>query len=317
MPKGGFRSRSGSQSDPLCDLAVSGNIEGLLHAIDVEGRPVDGRKRNSKTPLSEAVRRYDYTMVHELLNRGADVNFVDNLGFLCHGVSSASRNDAVKMAEILLDAGANPHESGGYQRLSRSIRVTGTVPALTGSQAAQAAAREVIDRYARMPSPESQEEFSKEALFRRDENGLSLLQVPETWRRWRDISAELRERGQRFTKEELLAPGVAGEASLMERAIRCRAVGAVMEDLTQAGETLTMRDILPDGKQPADWVRALGETRQMGVLFRAHLWEGKSAADLKALHNALPPEHREQVPNYHRLQTALQQSENVLQRPGR
>lgn len=283
------------EGQALCNLARAGDMDGLLAAIDGQGYPVDARGLNEQTALILASQQGRVDMMQELLNRGANPAAVDFDGKGCLSYALSAKSQCGEALRVLLDAGANMNAQDQRHRT-----VIDKAQQLNNGDAIA-----VFSHYGVMPLVGT-EDVTKEKLFQRNHARLTPLHTPRTWHYWPRISDALAARGERITKEEWLAPDGVGEVSLLERAVQCRAFDAALADMQRHGDTLTLEDMLPDGK-PAPWVNALGENRQLGKLMQASLWQGSTPQDLVQLRMAIPDEQRGQLKNYFQLKAVLDQ----------
>lgn len=284
------------EGNALCALARDGDLDGLLDAIDNQQMPVDAKGLNEFTALISASQKGNTDMVHALLNRGANPNAADFDGRSCLSYAVSAGMQCKPTLRALLDAGADITAQDTRRR----------TPIDKAKQLNNAFATEMIFQYSRMPLVG--EEVSKAALQQPNEAELTALQNPQTWHDWPRISTALAANGERFSKDEWLAAGGAGDVSMLERAVQCRAFDAVVADMYVRGETLTLDDMLVEDK-PAPWVAALGESQQLGKLLQSALWQDKSAEELSTLRMAIPAEQRGQLQNYFQLKTQLSQQQ--------
>lgn len=284
------------EGNALCAMARDGDLDGLLDAIDNRQLPVDAKGLNEFNALISASQTGNAEMVHALLNRGANPNAVDFDGrsSVTYALSNSAKNTTI--LRTLLDAGADLTLQDNRRRtaLDKAKQLNNGIAVKTLSQ------------YGQMPL--AGEEVSKAALQQPNEAELTPLQNPQTWHDWPRISTALAANGEHFSKDEWLAAGGAGEVSMLERAVQCRAFDAVVADMYTRGETLTLDDMLVEDK-PAPWVASLGESQQLGKLLQSALWQDKSAEELSTLRMAIPAEQRGQLQNYFQLKTQLSQQQ--------
>lgn len=294
--------RMSDEGKLLCGCVREGDMDGLLSALDNRKLPVEAIGPNGQTPLLAAVEIGNIDMVHELLNRGANVNAVDADGKSClrHAVTAlACRPPLVK---ALLDNGAELATRDKQHRTAQDVaRFIGNPDVIR-----------VLDNYDKMPRPLEPQDYSKAVLQDKMRSRKIALEAPANWQKWEEISAALEQRGEHFSKQEWLAEDGAGAESMMERAVNCRKLDVALATLKKQGESLTADDMLPDGKNPAAWVKALGDTRQIHQLFRAEMWQDKTPQDLRRVHAALPIPHRGQVHNYFQLKTSMEQAASQM-----
>lgn len=285
----------------LVKQAQEGEMDAVCDIIDSGKLPVDAKGLNEVTCLMMACSSGDDEMVHELLNRGANPNAQDFDGKNClrYGLSVFSARPLV--ARALLDAGANMWAPDARGK-----------PAIHYAQSLKYGdVMEVFTEYAAMPRLERAEDASKALLMQAEDGKSPLLHSPSTWHQWPQIIEALAQKGEHISKAELLAADASGVVP-MERAIECRAFGAVCDALKAQGETLDVDDMLPDGKNSAGWVNALGKTRQMEQLFTPEMWEQHNVSSLTHVHGALDKSAQEQVHGLHVLRAAVSQAQREV-----
>ncbi len=98
---------------PLTFAIRYGDAEGITARILLErGARVDEPGASENTPLHEAALNGDAALIRELINRGADVNALNDINstplLLDTMYDDVSEDDCYAVAEILLDHGADP-----------------------------------------------------------------------------------------------------------------------------------------------------------------------------------------------------------------
>lgn len=275
----------------LVRLAADGETEAVCAAIDSGKVPVDARGLNETTALMMACKGGFTDLVHELLNRGADAQACDFDGKSClrYAVDTRAWKARENMVGALLDSGADCHKP--------DMRGVVVLQRADNDSAKQMARHLTIRPYSDDIS------LSKEEIFAGNDAKPPMLHSPSLWHHWDAVVEKLGKKGERLEKADILAPDAMGVVP-MERAVHCRAFGAVKDTLLKQGEPLEPKDML-DGAEPAGWVNALAETHQLGALFTQDVWQEHGAQAMSRVYNALDANAKEQVPNYHQLRQEL------------
>lgn len=96
----------------LVSVAIPPNPEAIQHLIE-KGVDVNGRDKHGWTPLHFAARTKSVLVVKMLLNAGADVDPVNDKGISPLHLSLLKAPWSLEIAEILLEAGADPDRDRG------------------------------------------------------------------------------------------------------------------------------------------------------------------------------------------------------------
>lgn len=248
------------------------------------------KTRTGITPLYTSANQISADFTNLLLDWGADPAIYRKSGsnppYLDQPLHEAVRKNHVEVAKALLKAGADP----------LAVDRDGRTPVDSIPDYAEAK-YDFLREAANWPRVEVTESLSKADLLAPDENGMTPLDNPVTWRHWPQIGETLQEKGEALTKEELLLGNANGTPRLLVAA-DARMLRPVVESLNAGGEALTMQEL-----------EATGITRQAQAsqshLFRSLACESNIRAQgagvfLQSLRE-LPQEAKDDLPNRHQL----------------
>ena len=290
--------------------AMKHNIELAEYALGL-GIDVNCPDQEDTTPLHLVVKKgasdSSIQMLNLLIDHEADVNTVDSRGF--SALCSASRNNSLLgHARMLFDAGAllrNPKARKNVGFLLHTANPPRNLPTQ-------------MEKWQNLPSLQIGEDLTKDALFEKNEYGLTPLDNAETWGQLGRIATILNGKGTPLTKADLMREDGEGRPWAV-RAVECRAFPGVQAILKQQGESLHAADF-DDGEGE---LNLLGEAvrnyrvLERDVMNRGYWQEHGGAAGLKHFFRNLPDELKQQVRGIHQLSANVAQDDKQVSVRGR
>lgn len=256
------------RNNPLFLSAANGDLRGVLRCL---GAGADADTRDSGSKSNEHVLHLGVTQANPQLVK----YLLDGGAWKAIERGSGGKQSPLKLAE--LKAGNHPQK----QEVLALLR-----------------------RYQAMPCPDFEAGFSKAELLQKNDEGLCMLDHPQTWRRWSEVCETLAARGEAFNKQELTQPDAQGQTWL-QRATECFSLKQVVRELNKHNEAVTQDDLL-DARQANPLCESIRETRQIPAVITSANTKHWSVQGLQHVVGKFDAYEREMfVPNLHQLAYAI------------
>lgn len=276
-------------SNPLYGRFVASDVRGVKRLLAAGADAM---------PLRDCGSKQRDTMVHKLSRVGA---------------TPRSESDRPLLLKLLLDAGGwvHLHQPSSVGRLPVEEAENAMLARRNASSHEMREALEetiaLLETYAALPRVRALgESYGKaELLAPALDSEHSVLEHPDTWKRWDEVLAKLDARGEWLSKDDLLLPrdGTVDGKPWMERAIECYALPQVLKGLNAEGASIGRDDLLDAAHQPTKLFKQLEDYRQLTQLFTADNTQGWSRSEFNDILNAMQPHDRALcTTNLHQLQ---------------
>lgn len=268
----------------------------LAYGADVQVTDEDGFY-----PIHTAAKLGSRERMEILMEAGADIASVNPYGnTVLHCASNAAD---LKRFEYALSLGANPHQKNAKGKLPEDY-------ARSKSVAHMEMVKTAIRNAKPLPQLKDRETLSKASLFAKAEDKC-LLDHPSTWHEMWDILDET------LSRDDLLKTDAKGR-SWLARGIECRQFERMRDMLAEQGEDLTDAKLWVEKDGSASHaLNAMVRKFEVGKLFELEYAQKMPLMDMKKIYQALPPQGREQVDNYHQLIATMTIRQQQMQEHGR
>lgn len=268
----------------------------LAYGADVQVTDEDGYY-----PIHTTAKLGSCERMEILMEAGADIASASPYGnTVLHCASNAAD---LKRFDYALSLGANPHKKNAKGKLPEDY-------ARSKSVAHMEMVRTAIRNAKPLPQLKDRETLNKASLFARTEDRC-LLDHPSTWHEMWDVLDEP------LSRDDLLKTDAKGRPWLA-RAIECRQFERVRDMLAEQGEDLTDTALWVEKDGSASHaLHALARKFEAGKLFELEYAQKMPLADVKKIYQALPPQGKPQVDNYHQLVATLTIRQQQMQEHGR
>lgn len=315
--------------------AKSADIEKMQRVLS-HGADIDSRHGDNLTPILHAALNSSGPMLTKrvelcrfVLEQGANPNNTTRRGFASLHVAGGA-NDA-ELVDLLLDYGANPdvfsktgklepeHHQTPLQECVLKNRIdavkallkTGSDPLLPDGYGKTLAGalgddyhkhlKEVLEPYEKLPRVDFAGEFSKADLLQTNSDGLCPLDNPVVWRHWQQVEAQLAQRGESFSKDELLQKNP-DDKSYLQTAVDARMLGAAIKHLNAQGQGMSVQDLLTGD---AGFEQALTQRPVAKAVFtKANMKHLGNNAVLRNYQH-MPEQGKKQLPGIYQLSESL------------
>ena len=243
--------------------------------------------------LAEGLREASYAdhadMVYLVIAAGAPLDQGDDQNFTA--IDFAALNGNVELVRTLLDAGAK----------GDVVDTFGLTPSMNAGQRgndpeAADAVRKVLDKYKAMNNATSSMKTAKKTVFSSAYYWQNQVNNPRFWRKADEAFTYFAEQDDPITLADLKLKNTDG-VNWLQRASECRAMGTVLSHLNAQGECVRSELLLTKEGEASPLLLNIAKTRQLPALFTTENWDGASAAEIRAVYNAVPEEWRGQVKN--------------------
>lgn len=280
------------------ELLIQGADPNWMPATNAESRdqPV------GVSCLHEAADWQSLDAIKLLVNWGADVNCTNPEGNT--PLLILFSKPCAAGARELLDAGAKSQTSNNENRNARTMLPQGAEAESHDALLCM----ELLDEYDSHPriNVNSSPEQLKERLFKTDGNHCSPLDNPHVWQQFQVIGQVLMEQGTPLTKEDLEEVNTRNE-TVLERAVRYRALDDVLAHLREQGDRLTVEEIT---QKPA-FLETVREYDAAHSLFTRAQLQDEGVSGMAKLKDALGEDAMDTVRNQFSLKAGLRAHEQL------
>ena len=232
----------------------------------------------------------DHTdMVYAVIAAGAPLDQGDEQNFTA--IDFAALNGNLDVVRTLLDAGAK----------GDVVDTFGLTPSMNAGNRgndpeAADAVRKVIDKYKSMATSSIIHSTPKKTVFSNVYHWQTKLNSPKFWHQVDKAFSYYAEMNDPITLKDLKMKNTDG-ATWLQRAAECRVMDVVLKHLHAQDESVRGDLLLTKEGDASPLLLAIAQTRQLASLFTTENWEGATAAEIRAVYNAVPEEWQGQVKN--------------------
>lgn len=212
----------------------------------------------------------------------------------------ASARNQERVADFLLEAGANSHAQDGDG--------VSAVDGFLGHGNEAMAAK--IQRNAVPPKIDIDDDLTREKLLQKNAEGVCPLDAGMLWVKAPRFLEQLEGNGFYLTREDMLAQGKNGKQFAV-RAFEFNGGPALCQHLTENGLSFRAEDLVTPYGEPKALLQAAIDHHQVDALFSVDAWLPHGLDEMQRVYRALPEESRQEVKNYQ----VLRQRLSSLQQP--
>ena len=301
-------SASGKGTDGFFQLIEWG---AAIDAVDAMGENVYYSTLRSNAPLTHvALPIIRYAMAENVPLRNRMNNSADDKAFNYPLNATLGRRN-IAVTEMFIAAGVDPCEEAN--RLEQAIKFyqKPSGMAMRSYKYEIAFAENTVKAYTRLPKkpPQDLTGLTRAKLEEENESGLSLLDHPQTWFRFKTVQAELAKNGEAFTPDELRQGSMRPSGrSFLAAIVGYHGPEVVQEYLEAQGDTIRITDLLDKKNEPTTFYATIIDFGALPRLFTEEIWFDKTASELSRAYNVLDDAQKAQIPNYHQLSSTLSRS---------
>lgn len=278
------------------------------HVAEVKAALRDGANANAGTELdSTALHRAAIAcsaiMVYHLLKKDAKID-VQNVydSSPLHRVADRLGDDA---AELLVWAGGYAHlnDPDGNGKVPRELAQESALKRQKWSQELVRAERilECFKRFSVAPKVKDWSQISKsELIMPSGVNKYALLDYPETWQHFDEITAALVKAGTPLTKQDLMRPNTENEPFIVNG---CKAIkwNAVCDYLQSQGESFSADDFVDEKGESTPLLNFFRDHMSLEEVFQQDVWTGEKPASIRRVYDVLEEPEQADISNLHTL----------------